>query len=67
MPNPKKKHSPMRRGMRRSANFRLTAASLSNCSNCGAAHMPHRICPSCGFYGGELVLPPKQKKKSEAN
>jgi large subunit ribosomal protein L32 len=65
MPNPKKKHTPMRRDMRRSANFKLTAASLSSCTNCGTARMPHRVCPSCGFYGGELVLAPKQKKKNE--
>ncbi len=63
MPNPKKKHTPMRRDMRRSANFKLTANSLSSCSNCGSARMPHRVCPSCGFYGGELVAPPKQAKK----
>ena len=63
MPNPKKKHTPMRRDMRRSANFKLTAASLSTCTNCGVEHMPHRVCPSCGFYAGELVRPPKQAKK----
>ena len=63
MPNPKKKHTPMRRDMRRSQNFKLTAASLSTCSNCGAGRMPHRVCPACGFYAGELVAPPKQPKK----
>ncbi len=62
MANPKKKHTPMRRGMRRSQNWRLKAKSLSKCSNCGAAHMPHRLCPACGYYGGELILPPKVKK-----
>jgi large subunit ribosomal protein L32 len=63
MANPKKKHTPMRRDMRRSNNFRLTAASLSNCSNCKTPIIPHRVCPACGFYQGELVLPAKQKKK----
>ncbi len=53
----------MRRDMRRSANFKLVAASLSNCSNCKTAILPHRVCPSCGFYKGELVLAPKQAKK----
>ncbi len=68
MPNPKKKHTPMRRDMRRSANFRLAAASLSTCSNCGAARMPHRVCPACGFYGKELAVAPKQpKKKNEGH
>jgi len=63
MANPKKKHTPMRRDMRRSNNFRLIASSLSKCSNCGVEILPHRVCPSCGFYGGELILPPKQAKK----
>ena len=62
MANPKKKHTPMRRDMRRSANFRLEAKSLSRCSQCGQARLPHRVCGQCGFYNGELVDPPKQKK-----
>lgn len=65
MANPKKKHTPMRRNMRRAMNFRLTANSLSNCSQCGKGIMPHRVCPYCGFYRGELVLAPKQAKKNE--
>jgi large subunit ribosomal protein L32 len=67
MANPKKKHTPMRRDMRRSNNFKLIAASLSNCSNCGIAILPHRVCPSCGFYQGELVLAPKQAKKKRGD
>lgn len=63
MANPKKKHTPMRRDMRRSANFKLTASNLSKCSHCGAEGLPHRVCAKCGYYGGELVLAPKQPKK----
>ena len=65
MANPKKKHTPMRRDMRRSANFKLTAASLARCSNCGREGLPHRVCAYCGFYGGELIVAPKQAKKKE--
>ena len=67
MPNPKRKHTRSRRDSRRSANWRLTAQSLSKCSNCGAPHLPHRVCPACGSYKGKLVLPVKQKasKKTE--
>ncbi|MBI3901108.1 MAG: 50S ribosomal protein L32, partial [Chlamydiia bacterium] len=25
------------------------------CSNCGAPHLPHRVCPSCGHYRGRVV------------
>ena len=63
MANPKKKHTPMRRDMRRAANFRLTAASLAGCRQCGKEILPHHVCPYCGFYRGELVLPPKQSKR----
>jgi large subunit ribosomal protein L32 len=62
MANPKKKHTPMRSGMRRSANFRLVVGSLSRCSQCGVAVMSHRVCPACGYYKGALALPPKVKK-----
>lgn len=55
----------MRRDMRRSANFKLTASSLSVCSQCKKSILPHRVCPYCGFYKGELVLSPKTKKKNE--
>ena len=63
MPNPKKKHTPMRRDMRRAANFRLTARSLATCPKCGASTVSHHVCMKCGFYGDQLVLPPKQTKK----
>jgi len=67
MPNPKKKHSPMRRNMRRKANWRVKTTNSSKCSNCGNPKMPHRVCPSCGFYNGELIVPKKEKKKPQGN
>jgi large subunit ribosomal protein L32 len=65
MANPKRKHTPARRDSRRSANFRLVVGSLSRCSNCGGNHVPHRVCPTCGFYGGALAVAPKVKKKKD--
>lgn len=65
MPNPKRKHTPMRRDSRRASNWTVTASNPSKCPQCGAARMPHHICPSCGFYNGELVVPKKEKKKTE--
>lgn len=55
----------MRRDMRRSANFKLEAASLAKCAQCGTPHLPHRVCSACGFYDGQLIVAPKQKKKKE--
>lgn len=65
MANPKKKHTRMRTGMRRASNWRIEASNLSKCSHCGAPSLSHKICPECGFYDGELILPRKVKKKKE--
>lgn len=65
MANPKKKHTRMRRGMRRSANWTIQAENLSKCTNCGSPSLSHQVCPECGFYQGELILPRKVKKKGE--
>jgi large subunit ribosomal protein L32 len=65
MANPKKKHSQMRRDMRRAQNWRLEMGSLSRCSHCGASRPPHRVCAACGYYGNELVNPPKAPKKKD--
>ncbi|MBI3548033.1 MAG: 50S ribosomal protein L32 [Elusimicrobia bacterium] len=63
MPNPKRKHTRSRRDSRRSANWKLEIGAASVCSQCGGHHVPHRVCPHCGFYGGSLVVPRKDKKK----
>lgn len=65
MPNPKKRHTPSRRDMRRAANWKLTAGNYQKCPNCGAPKLPHQVCPNCGFYNNELVLPPKTKKEKK--
>ena len=64
MPNPKHKHSRSRRDSRRASNWRLEATGLSRCENpaCGKLRQPHRVCPHCGFYNGQLVVAVKQKK-----
>ena len=62
MPNPKRKHTRSRRDLRRSANSKLTAVNFVECSNCGAARLPHNVCPKCGFYDGKMVTEVKVKK-----
>ena len=53
---PKKKHSKGRKGGR-SAHFAMRAPSLVECSQCHSAKLPHRVCPSCGYYNGREVVP----------
>ena len=55
MPNPKRRHSSTRRDKRRSHDF-MVAPQLSNCSHCGSAGLPHRICPECGYYRGKQAV-----------
>lgn len=53
---PKKRTSKMRRDRRRAGNNKLkSAVQVNGCSNCGAAVLPHRVCPSCGFYRSKKV------------
>jgi large subunit ribosomal protein L32 len=55
----------MRRDKRRSQNWKLEVKSLSACGQCGALRLPHRVCPSCGFYNGKLEVARKVKKTEE--
>ena len=52
----KGKVSKARRDKRRSPVWKLTAPALVKCPKCGALHMPHRMCPECGYYNGREVV-----------
>lgn len=58
MPNPKRRHSATR-GKKRRTHWKLDRPALSTCSHCHSAKMPHRICPTCGYYDGEMIVTPK--------
>jgi large subunit ribosomal protein L32 len=66
MPNPKRRHTRARRDTRRAQNWKLEVINLSKCPNCGAARLPHRICPACGYYKDRVVLAKKDKPTQEA-
>jgi large subunit ribosomal protein L32 len=52
MPNPKRRTSSARQGIRRS-HLALSAIQLNRCAHCGAAVRAHRVCDNCGWYGFE--------------
>jgi large subunit ribosomal protein L32 len=55
MPNPKRRHSVSRKGMRR-AHDHLTSAHLGECPRCGSQKRSHQVCINCGYYRGRDVL-----------
>ena len=53
---PKRKTSKARRDKRRNSHWKLEAPGIVACPNCGAYHLPHRVCKACGYYNGRKVL-----------
>lgn len=50
MPNPKRRTSRSRQGLRR-AHLALKPHQSNNCARCGASVKSHRVCENCGYYG----------------
>jgi len=65
MANPKRRHSRSRRDKRR-ANWKLDTVNYGNCNKCGAVVLPHKACPTCGFYNGEIAVLVKNKAEKAA-
>ena len=55
MAHPKRKISKQRRDKRRT-HYKATPPTVATCSNCGATHEYHRVCPECGYYKGQLAV-----------
>ncbi|NMA86386.1 MAG: 50S ribosomal protein L32 [Tissierellia bacterium] len=53
---PKRKTSSTRRDKRRASSYKLPKVTTSECPQCHEAKLPHRVCPSCGYYGGKQVV-----------
>ncbi len=58
MPLPKRRHSHTR-GAKRRTHWKLATPNLSACPQCATLRRPHHVCPQCGFYDGQEVMPPK--------
>jgi large subunit ribosomal protein L32 len=52
MPNPKRRHSKSRKGLRRS-HLALEVRPPNHCARCGSVVRSHRVCDNCGHYGFE--------------
>ena len=63
VPKKRRTNSKGRRGRSHEA---LAKGSFVKCAKCGKPTMPHRACPSCGYYRGREVVKLKTKKKKPA-
>ena len=53
---PKRRVSKTRKNKRRSNVWKMDAPELVKCSQCGEYKRAHRVCSSCGYYNGKLVV-----------
>ena len=63
-PQPKRKHSTMRKGKRRAA-ISLRLPNLVPCPNCSNPKPTHVVCPKCGWYKGREVVKIKTRKQEK--
>ena len=52
---PKRIKSKAKVRMRR-ANWKLSSPNLVECPQCHEMVLGHRVCSSCGYYGGKSVV-----------
>jgi large subunit ribosomal protein L32 len=60
-PLPKRRYSKARAGKRRSHQA-ANSPAVQACPRCHKMKLSHRVCPTCGTYGGHEVIEPKGKK-----
>jgi large subunit ribosomal protein L32 len=52
---PKRRVSKQRKRKRRT-HFKAEPVTTQTCPRCGDPKLPHRVCPTCGYYRDEAVL-----------
>ena len=58
-PLPKKKTSKGRKG-KRASHHALRPVTTMECPTCHNTKLPHRVCPSCGYYNGREMVPQEE-------
>jgi large subunit ribosomal protein L32 len=58
----KRRFSKARTASRR-ARFKLHPVTLVECPQCHARMVPHRVCPTCGYYAGRQVIEVKAREE----
>ena len=60
---PKKRRTHSRTRTNHAYNFKAESKGVGVCKNCGAALLPHVVCPVCGFYKGRKIMTTKIEKQ----
>jgi len=53
---PKGKISRARRDKRRAQNWKIKWPQLVNCPRCHELTLPHKVCRTCGYYNGQIII-----------
>jgi large subunit ribosomal protein L32 len=61
---PKRKKSSSKSKKRRQ-HYKISKLAASVCPNCNELKPPHRACPSCGFYKGNIYKVEKEEEVEE--
>ncbi|MBA2123671.1 50S ribosomal protein L32 [bacterium Unc6] len=61
---PKRRHSQARRDKSRT-HQRVSGLPSTDCPQCGAIRLTHRVCSSCGYYRGRQMVIVKSKKEKK--
>lgn len=61
---PQRRTSKTRKRKRRT-HFKITAPGMMVCPNCGEMKLAHRVCKSCGYYNGRVVVEKKDEELEE--
>ncbi|MDR3204928.1 MAG: 50S ribosomal protein L32 [Deltaproteobacteria bacterium] len=52
---PKRRLSKMK-GRQRRSHYHAITPTVVKCANCGAATLPHNVCPTCGVYRRRSII-----------
>jgi len=56
-----KRRTSKEKQRKRATFYKVKDASATACPNCGEVRLPHRLCPSCGYYNGKEIV--KQREE----
>ncbi|MCP4230708.1 MAG: 50S ribosomal protein L32 [bacterium] len=56
-----KRRTSKEKQRKRATFYKIKGVSPTTCPNCGEVRLPHRICPTCGYYKGKEIVKPREE------